>query len=96
MKEFVASTSRALGQPINYDLRASVNPLVYTVRLRWQDPIPGKLRLGIWNLFQFWAHKNDAVPEGKVEAGDRSMFLSIGTKRRLGEDKNEVPWKDYE
>jgi hypothetical protein len=91
LSEFAESTSRALGQQIIYDLRASVNPLVYTLRVKWQDPVNGKVKNDIWNLFQIWAHKNDAVPEGKVEAGDTALFISIGTKRRLGPDKNEKP-----
>jgi hypothetical protein len=75
-----------------YDLRSSVNPLIYIVRVRWLEPVSGKVKNDIWNLFQIWAHKNDAVPEGKVEAGDTALFISVGTKRRLGPAKEEKPW----
>ncbi len=91
LKEFAASTGRAFGQAITYELRPTVNPLVYNIKLKWRDPINGKLKSNIWNLFEIWAYKNDSVPQGRAEMNDCEVRFSIAIKQRFGVDKDILP-----
>lgn len=92
LRAFSDSTSRALDQRIIFELLPSVNPLVYKLRLRWPEPVNGKLKNGIWNLFQIWAWKNDCVPQGHVDTSNYGMTIELIIKRRLGAPKEELPW----
>jgi hypothetical protein len=76
---------------VTYHLKPSVNPLVYTVVLKFSAPQDGKYTSQIWNLVQMYASRNDAVPEG-VESSATEMKISIGMKRRLGPPKKNEPW----
>lgn len=67
LKLFCDSTGLALDQPISTDVHPSVNPLVYTVSVRWPEPIPMKQAVQVWNIFQKWAGKNGTMPSGRVE-----------------------------
>ena len=59
--------------------------------MKWPEPINGSLKSGMWNLFETWAHTNESSPEGKVDIDDCSMTLSVGIKRRFGNDKDQKP-----
>lgn len=85
------SMERALGFRVRVDLHPTVNPLVYTVKFFFEDSVPSKLSLKLWNLVQQYAVKNDCVPEGKVMLTPFLMVVRIVVKRRLGMDKNETP-----
>lgn len=76
-----------------HELKGSVNPLVYTIKLRWPQAVSGKISMNIWNLFEIWAAKNDVVPQGKVlqEHEGKELLISLATKRRLGPPKIEEP-----
>jgi hypothetical protein len=89
---FVDSTSRALDQQIFYTLEPTVNPLVFTIRLRWEQGVSGKLVMGVWNLLQIWIHKNNCETYGKVNTGSTSLAAHIVTKMRLGPPKDENPF----
>lgn len=83
---------RALGCSVLAQVKSTVNPLVYQVKFIFGEHQPGKRMLMLWNLVQRYAWKNDAVPEGKLEAEGHSMTVRMGMKRRLGLPKNQDPW----
>jgi hypothetical protein len=89
---FAGSTGRALGQGISHSVQVSVNPLVYKVKLKWPEPVDGKIINGIWNLLQIWTVKNDCVTDGQVDTSSVSLKATIIVKRRLGPPKDVVPW----
>lgn len=74
-----------------YEARPTVNPLVYTIKFTFGEPISGKRMMLVWNLFQQYAAKNDTVPQGKVESDGPKMTTQVVIKRRLGLPRNEHP-----
>src|SRR5688572_18159150 len=86
---FSQSLGGALGSRVDYEVRPSVNPLVYIVKFTFNEPISGKRMLLAWNLFQQYAAKNDSIPEGRVEKEGNSMTAKIIVKRRLGLPRND-------
>jgi hypothetical protein len=89
---FSESVGRAVGQDVTLRLEPTVNPLVYTLKLSWKEPLGGKIVGGVWNLFEKWAVKNDAATSGGVEVSTTGMRMSVVAKRRNGPSKNETPW----
>ena len=85
------SLSRALGCSVSYQLRPTVNALVYILVLRFSAPQEPRFTGQVWNLIQMYAARNDAIPQG-VESEPLEMRISIGMKRRLGPPKREAPW----
>jgi hypothetical protein len=81
-----------MDQQMLFDLKASVNPLVYALHLRWRDKIPPKSQLLLWNLFQQWCWNNDSVPYGQAVLEPYHMAVQVIVKRRFGAPKDEVPW----
>jgi hypothetical protein len=90
---FVSSTSRAIDQQMVYDLKPTVNPLVYSLKLSWTTALSGKLINGVWNLFEKWATHNDVTTNGKVDTDPRSMTIGVVIKRRFGNPKDSAPWE---
>jgi len=74
-----------------FDVKATVNPLVYMVSVRWEEDLPGSLVLKVWNLMQKWLVKNDCVQNGNIATSPTSIIANIIVKRRLGNPKNESP-----
>jgi hypothetical protein len=99
---FCKSTGEAMGQPIVAEVRKTVNPLTYAVRLKWREPtLPGQSLL-IWNLFQKWAAINESIPSGRIQyeeatspytnfVGHMGMRLEVSLKERLGHPKEKHP-----
>ena len=90
---FVGSVERALGQGVSYRLEVSVNPLVYTLKVSWREPIAGLLVGNIWNLLQVWLTKNEAVGNGVVKSSPTSMEVGVGIRRRFGTPKRAPAWE---
>lgn len=88
---FVQSLSGALGTSVDVALAKTVNPLVYKVQFTFGEVISGKRMLLVWNLYQKYAAKNDAFPQGKIESEGRSMSTHIAITRRFGLPRNEHP-----
>jgi hypothetical protein len=98
LESFVGSLGRALGQKMGFESSSTVNPLVYKVRLRWEDPLSPTTANLLWNHLQGWAAMNECIPTGKVSLegpGDTVLYLeaSIIIKRRLGAPRNDVSWE---
>jgi hypothetical protein len=89
---YVRSVGRALGQNPTFSAKPSVNPLIYTVKVAWEEPLSGKLVNSVWNLLQQWAVLNDCVPEGAVSETPTSITVRMIVKRRLGAPKDVTPW----
>lgn len=86
------SMSRALGTACSYEVRSTVNPLMYRIVFSFGERQSGKQMLLLWNVVQQYAAKNDAAPQGKVESEDgRRLAVDIVVKRRLGPPRNEQP-----
>lgn len=81
----------ALGTSVSFEVNKTVNPLVYTVKFTFGEPVSGKRMMLVWNLYQQYAAKNDAVPQGKVESEGTSLTTRVIIKRRLGLPRNEHP-----
>lgn len=81
----------ATGQRLKVRVGTTVNPLVFTIRLDFSEPIAGKNMLLVWNLFQMYASKNETVPKGKAAIGNRSLLTEVVVKRRLGPPRNKHP-----
>lgn len=91
VQAFCVSTGAALGQPMVFDVKATVNPLVYTVTASWQESVAGSIALQVWNLFQMWLTTNDCVQNGSVQTSPTSITVQVVVKRRMGNPKNESP-----
>ena len=74
-----------------FDVRPTVNPLVYIVRVSWTERVPGNITLQVWNLLQKWLVKNDCSPNGNVDTQSTSIAVQVAIKRRLGNPKDESP-----
>jgi len=88
---FCVSTGGALGQPIVFDVKTTVNPLVYKLLLNWEEAVPGPITLQIWNLLQRWIAMNDCVPNGTADTHSNSLTIHVIVKRRFGNPKDESP-----
>ncbi len=88
---FVRSLNGALGTNTLYTLSKTVNPLVYKIKLKFQEQISGRNKMLVWNLLQMYASKNDCIPQGKVSDKDTELVADIAIKRRLGPSKNAHP-----
>ena len=98
---FCRSTGIALDQRIVSDIYTTVNPLVYTARVYWREPISVEQMVRVWNLFQKWAAKNGATPSGRVELEEVIVFTKekrilgfkteVHLRERLGHPKNDHP-----
>lgn len=82
-----------MDQNISYKLEATVNPLMYKLKLAWQTPVGGEIINGVWNLLQAWIAKNEALSVGHLETTPTSISLTVGVQRRLGPPKRAVPWE---
>jgi len=102
LRSFCDSTGLALDQSIVADAESTVNALVYTVSVKWPEPIPMNQAVQVWNLFQKWAGKNRTTLSGRVELMETTHPLSKQTfvkgfttdahlRERLGHPKNESP-----
>jgi hypothetical protein len=89
--EYTASMSRAVGIPIDFDVKPTVNPLLLQVRLDWLEPMSPASTNDIWNMFQVWAAKNECVPYGKITKTPYSVTMGVIIKRRLGYGRNDNP-----
>lgn len=69
----------------------TVNPLVYKVRISFGDLLSGKQMLLVWNLFQQYAAKNEAIPQGRLEQEGSQMTSPVIIRRRLGIPRDEHP-----
>jgi len=74
-----------------FDVRPTVNPLVYTVFISWREPLSGSIVLKVWNLMQKWLTKNDCIPNGSVDTKPLSILIHVIVKRRFGNPKDESP-----
>ena len=74
-----------------FDVKPTVNPLVYIVSASWQENVAGSIALQVWNLLQMWLTTNDCVPNGNVETKPTSITVQVIVKRRMGNPKNESP-----
>lgn len=81
----------ALGGDVRYELRKTVNPLVYKITFYFPDALTGQQMLLVWNLLQQYAAKNEAIPQGKVEKEGARLTASVIIRRRLGLPKAEHP-----
>jgi len=81
----------ALDTSVNITCTPTINPLVFTVRFQFGEQISGKRMLLVWNLYQQYAAKNGAMPQGKLEREGNTLTTSIATTRRLGLPRNEHP-----
>lgn len=88
---FIQSVQGAIGSGVKYDTSTTVNPLVFKIRIRFQEKVSGKNMMLIWNLFQGYAAKNDSVPQGKVAEGEFKLVAEIIIKRRLGPPRDRHP-----
>jgi len=88
---FANSLSGAIDTPLQIECTQSVNPLVYIVKFRFGENVTGKRMMLVWNLYQQYAAKNDAVPQGKVESEGKTLTTSIIIKRKRGLPRNEHP-----
>jgi hypothetical protein len=91
LPHYVQSIERAVGSSIRHEVKPTVNPLQFTIKLFFSGAISGKAIMLIWNLFQVWANTNDAIPQGKLEKDQRTLLLSVVVKRRLGPPKDTNP-----
>jgi hypothetical protein len=102
LNSFSISTGAALDQGIVAEVYSTVNPLVYTVRVRWPESISMKNAVMVWNLLQKWAAANKTTPDGRVdfvqeiitttrEVRIRGFSVDIHIRERLGHPKNEYP-----
>jgi hypothetical protein len=74
-----------------FDVRTTVNPLVYIITVSWQETVPGTIALLVWNLLQIWLTTNDCAPNGGVGTSGTSITAQVAVKRRMGDPKNESP-----
>lgn len=74
-----------------FDVKATVNPLVYIVSVRWREDVPGSITLQVWNLLQKWMVTNDCVQNGSVATSPTSITANVIVKRRFGNPKNDSP-----
>lgn len=91
LPSFCQSTGRALGQEVSFELHPDVNPLIYKVHVQWREPVSSAIYMGIWNLFQIWANKNDAIPQGSPMRAPYSMSAALVVRRRLGMPRDAHP-----
>jgi hypothetical protein len=84
------SLSRALGCLVSYDVRPTVNPLLYTIAFHFSTPQEPKYLVQIWNLVQMYAARNDSLTS-TVEMSPLELRASIGVKRRLGPPRTSTP-----
>lgn len=91
VSSFCTSTGGALGQQMVYDVRATVNPLVYKLRVEWPEDVKSSIGLQVWNLLQKWIVTNDCVQNGGVELTSTSLKAQIIVKRRNGNPKDISP-----
>src|SRR4051812_7993191 len=85
------SLGGAMGCSVSYTVESTVNPLVVNLRFRFGESVSGKKSLLIWNIFQKYATRNDCVPQGKTERGDKELLIAVGMKQRFGQPKNDHP-----
>lgn len=76
---------------LSYEVRSTRTPLEFVIHIQWPEPLHPKMYVGVWNLFQIWAHKNDAPPQGTPIHAPYSMSVSVATKRRLGVPRDAHP-----
>lgn len=74
-----------------FDVKATVNPLVYKVSVVWQENVTGTISLQVWNLLQRWIVTNDCVQNGRADMHATSVSTHIIVKRRFGNPKDESP-----
>lgn len=74
-----------------FDVRPTVNPLLYTIKLTWSERVSGLISNQVWNLLQMWLTTNECVPNGNVSSEDTSLTVIVIVKRRMGNPKNESP-----
>lgn len=85
------SMSRALGCGAVYHLKATVNPLVYTVTFEFSETQSPKMMMRLWNIIQMYAYRNEATCEGMNHKDGKKLIVAIGMRRRFGEAKDLVP-----
>jgi hypothetical protein len=84
------------------ETKSTVNALVYTVAVRWGEPIPTQQAVMVWNLFQKWAGKNGTTLSGRVSflienhpLSKKELLKGFETeahlRERLGHPKNKHP-----
>jgi hypothetical protein len=88
---FARSVESAVGSGIRWELAKTVNPLVYTVRIGFNEQMSGKNVMHIWNLFQMFAASNDCVMKGKKMDAGWNLIAEVGMKERLGHPKKKHP-----
>lgn len=91
VSSFCTSTGGALGQQMVYDVKATVNPLVYKLRVGWPEDVKSSIGLQVWNLLQKWIVVNDCVQNGAVDLKPTSLTAHIIVKRRNGSPKDISP-----
>ena len=88
LPNFCRSTGGALDQPIVAEVYKTVNALIYSVLIKWHDPVSPYSALLVWNLFQKWANKNSSTPSGRIEYNEAPS--PITGKPRIAGFKVEV------
>lgn len=101
INSFALSTGLALDQRIATSVQSTVNPLVYTISMRWGEPISTKSALLVWNLFQKWAARNKTTPQGDVGVEEvrtpanqslvQGLLVKVHLRERLGLPRDEWP-----
>jgi len=91
VRSFSQSIERATDTEIQFQIRDTVNPLIKRVVFEFSNTISGPVFLNIWNLFQKYAHANDAVPRGKLELSMRTMVAEVIIKAKKGPPKDVSP-----
>jgi hypothetical protein len=102
LDSFCKSTELAMSQAIVAEVKGTVNPLTYIVKLRWHEPIAPETSNIVWNIFQKWAATNESIPSGRVEHDvainpfskeplHLGMQMMVSLKERLGHPKDKNP-----
>ena len=88
---FTHSLSGAIGTSVSHKIETTQNPLIFKITLQFGESISGKRFMLMWNLFQQYAHKNESIPQGKLEKEGNKLTALVGVKRRLGLARDEHP-----
>lgn len=87
-----SSLSRALGCAVEHETSSTVNPLMYTILLKFGQEQDGKTRMRIWNLIQLYMAKNDTFPQGSPDLTASRLSIRVGVKTRRGPARDDAPW----
>lgn len=87
-----ASMGRALGCTVTFELKATVNPLVYTIRFTCDEEQTTDVHARLWNLLQIWATQNSAHATAVTVRPGRILHAEVATKFRAPFPVQKNPW----